>query len=286
MPTVRYYNDRDEPWPNWLRGHMLTRRDGRWLADRRDPTPLGQRDWTAKQVDPKWRWDLKRNDFLEVLWKHEPPSHPFCVHGHWVEMRDGYTEKIVVTSALVDSAHSQAIASELRSCFHHERQPLGPFDAPSEDWSNGKVMGWIRNPWSDPKLDQFDPIARQIKFPPRRVTKDVAAALGLVSDSEGRHWSHAGKVELIDQIWSDEDIMHEEHSYRWGERMLASPQFLKRLCATLAKDLVIKVEISRNQPRQSHYSSEDDEGYIPPSHNLFVLSAAGELDDGRDRHKM
>jgi hypothetical protein len=286
MPTVRYCNDRDEPWPDWLRGHMLTRRDGRWLADRRDPTPLKQRDWTAKQVDPKWHWELKRDDLLQVLWKHEPPSHPFCVHGHWVEMKDGYTEKIVVTSALVDPADSQAIASELRSCFHHERQPLGPFDAPSEDWSDGKIIGWIRNPWSDPKLDQFDPIARQIKFPPRRVTKDVAVALGLVSDSEGRHWSHAGKVELIDQIWSDEDIMHEEHSYRWGERMLASPQFLKRLCTTQAKDLVIKVEISRNRPRHPHSYSEDDGGYIPPSHNLFVLSASGDLDDGRSIHKI
>ena len=286
MPTVRYYNDRDEPWPDWLRGHMMTRRDGRWLADRRDPTPLKQRHWTANQVDPKWRWNLKRDDFLEVLWEHEPSSHPFCVDGYWIETRDGYTEKIVITSALVDPAHSQAIAFELRSCFHHERQPLGSFDAPSEDWSRGKVMGWIRNPWSDPKLDQFDPIARQIKFPPRRVTKDVATALGLVSDSEGRHWSYAGKVELIDQIWSDEDIMHEDHSYRRGERMLASPQFLKRLCTTLAKDLVIKVEITRNCPRHPHYSSEDDEGYIPPSHNLFILSASGELDNGRSRNKI
>jgi hypothetical protein len=286
MPTTRYYGDRDEPWPDWLRGHMLTRRDGRWLADRRDPTPLKQRDWTDKQVVTNWRWNLKREDFLDVLWKHEPPTHPVCVNGHWVEMRDGYTEKIVITSALVDPAHSHAIASELRSCFHHERQPLGPFDAPSEDWSDGKVMGWIRSPWSDPKLDQFDPIARQIKFPPCRVTKDVAASLGLVSDSEGRHWSRAGKVELIDQIWSDEDIIYEEHSYRWGERMLASPQFLKRLCMSLAMDLVVKVEISRNLPRYPHYSSEENGGYIPSSHNLFVLSASGDLDDGRSRHKI
>jgi hypothetical protein len=286
MPTVRSYRDDDDPWPDWLRGHMLTRRDGRWLADRRDPTPLKQRAWTEKQVTDTWRWELKRDDFLDVIWKHEPLSHPICVHGQWVEMKDGYTERIVISSALVDPAHSSDIAAKLRACFHHEQQPLPPFDGPSEDWSDGKVTGWVRNPWSDPKLDQFDPLARRIKYPPRRLTKEVASALGLTSDAEGRCWVHSGRVEVIDEIWGDEDIMHEEQPYRWGERMNASVVFLKRLCRTLAKDLLIKVEISRNRPRHYETYSEDREGYIPPSHNVFVLSASGFLSDGRTQHKL
>lgn len=282
MPTVHCYSD-DEPWPDWLRGHELTRQDGRWLADRRDPTPIKRRRrWTqTSQVTDTWRWELQRDDFADVLLKQNSPTHPICVHGLWIEMKDGYTERIFVSSALADPAHSHALAADLRSYVRHEQHALPPYDGPSEDWSHGQLTGWINNPWKDLQLDQFDPLARRIKYPPRRVAKAIASSLGLKPDPEGRYWTHLNQIELINEIWSDENIQREDHPYRWGERMTASISFLKRLCATQGKDLLIKVEITRNRPR--HYESYDEEreGYIPPSHNVFVFSASGILTDGK-----
>src|SRR5690606_9319983 len=39
----------DEPWSYWLSRHLLTRTDGKWLADCRDPLPLNRPLWVSEE---------------------------------------------------------------------------------------------------------------------------------------------------------------------------------------------------------------------------------------------
>ena len=52
MPVVKKHDWYEDEWTEWLQHHLLTHKDGRWLADRRDPAPLLQPEW-INQRKPK-----------------------------------------------------------------------------------------------------------------------------------------------------------------------------------------------------------------------------------------
>ena len=54
--------------------------------------------------------------------------------------------------------------------------------------------------------------------------------------------------------------------------------YIERLCALTGKELVIEVRIRRSKHRD-RYSGEEDLGYIPASHKIFIFSSNGILTD-------
>src|SRR5207302_4971214 len=69
---------------DWLYGHLLTRRDGRWLADRRDPAPLDWPRWKDTKDDDVWRWSIQRSDFDTILL---PRADTMTVWGDWTSVQ-------------------------------------------------------------------------------------------------------------------------------------------------------------------------------------------------------
>jgi len=60
-------DDSEDGFRGWLRRYDVSRRDGGWLADRRDPIPLERPEWKDEKETDEWRWSIARNDFDRIL---------------------------------------------------------------------------------------------------------------------------------------------------------------------------------------------------------------------------
>ena len=67
VPLHQDPNDPDDEFQDWLSRHLLTREDGRWLADRRDPKPLEWPSWKNELQHENWRWSVSKTDFDGLL---------------------------------------------------------------------------------------------------------------------------------------------------------------------------------------------------------------------------
>lgn len=101
MPVVHRYNWCDNEWADWLQGHILTRSDSRWLAERRDPAPLEQRTWLLEKTTENWRQGIKPDDFLDSLLTKRNRGTWLNIHGSWSDGDNEREESFYITSALV-----------------------------------------------------------------------------------------------------------------------------------------------------------------------------------------
>jgi hypothetical protein len=85
MPVVNNSDsyEEDDVWNEWLHRHSLTRNDGYWLYDRRDPIPLYKRNFVNTR-DPYWYEQVTNDDFLDgILCKQRDEEIWLNVFGSW-----------------------------------------------------------------------------------------------------------------------------------------------------------------------------------------------------------
>lgn len=279
------YDDEDE-WAEWLQRHTLTRPDGRWLADRRDPAPLAQRAWLRKGYSEQWLEEIADADFLEGL-LHERYSETWLnVFGDWSDSADWRKESFNISSALVLPSTSQSLLNALNTCLnpHSFRLPRHEDDMEFEVLPF-ELKGWIWDKHPSKYLDRFDPHAADIDYPPYEIGETIIQLLGLSSDLEQREW-HLPNIDnpsLICEIWSVDAENIREYKPREGKRISASLTFLKQLCASLKRELVIAVKIERRLDRQSTTWRDNDTKQIS---QVYILSADGGLRDSRTYYQL
>lgn len=286
------YEDR---WKDWLQRHSLTRTDGRWLFDRRDPSPLKRRGWIASPRHENWRWSVTSDDFLEVILHHSPHPRWLCLAGDWTETDGDRIERLRVSSAFVTPETSDSLANALRWCESPWDFRL-PYYGDEGDGENVKcfqvppfeLTGWIRKEeTSDKRLDGFDPHARRLGYPPYEIGARFAAILDVKPDYERREWRlfPYEKPQFISELWSEYNQDERDKPYREGARICGAVTELSRLCGLLGKDLVFSVEIDRLS-RRYRGSPTYDAMLVPPSHKIFILSSDGKLKDKRESHQI
>lgn len=264
---------------NWLRRHDLSRRDGGWLADRRDPPPLERPTWKNEKKTDEWRWSTMRNDFDRILML---PDGRMNLWGHWTRISGQREESIQVTSALVSSDHSMALLSALQSAKNpHDYLIPDADDDLQIDFDGFQLKGWIIDRSHDSRLDKQDPWAGVIRYPPPRPAPYVIELMNLKSDSERRHWFVQG--EQVDVAWSQvwghfHEKDHDEAKHESGTRFQASFTFIVSLLRKLGMDLIVEVEIERRH-RYSHWENSNDDNleYIPASTRLFLIKSDGSI---------
>lgn len=96
-------DDSEDEFRNWLRRHDLSRQDGGWLADRRDPIPLERPEWKDEKEADEWRWSVTKDDFDDVL---RTTDGRINLWGRWTRISGNREESIHVGSALVSSDRS------------------------------------------------------------------------------------------------------------------------------------------------------------------------------------
>ena len=279
-----------DPWGDWLRRHLLTRTDGHWLADRRDPSPVKRRAWAASSRDENWQWRVASDDFLDLVLHQCPHPQWLCLSGRWTECENDRIERICISSAFVTPETADALANSLRGCWNPMDYRLPYYEDEIEQCHEPpfELIGWInREDGRDKRLDGFDPYAREISYPPYQLGESFAADLGLVADSEKRAWrrSAGGEPLFISELWSEKELGERDRVYREGARICGAIAELTRLCALLNKELLFSIEFDRRLHRY-HGSSSDDIDFIPDSHKIFILSANGKLRDAHQSHQV
>lgn len=269
----------EDEFNDWLRCHDLSRQDGGWLADRRDPIPLERPTWKDEKETDEWPWSIARNDFDQILMM---PDGRMNLWGRWTWVSGHREESTRVYSALVSSDRSMALLRALQSVDdpYAYRIP-DAFDNLQIDFDGFQLKGWIVDQSLDSGIDKQDPWAGAIRYPPPEPAAYIIDAMKLNSDTEHRRWFVQG--DCIDVAWShvwgyyqDED--NDKTKHETGERFQASFEFIVSLLRKLSMDLIVEIQIERRL-RYSRWerSKEDDIRFTPPSTRLFLIKSDGSI---------
>jgi hypothetical protein len=266
----------DDEFADWLEVHDLSRNDGRWLWDRRDPTPLESPAWKDRKKDDDKRRVVTMDDFDEAL----RVGSMLNVWGYWTAADSEREQSINVSSALVPPDKSLALLRALGTA-----KDIHDYGIPSAennmeiDESGFALKGWIIARSRERGLDGQDRWAGGISFPPSMPARYIIDLLGLETDSDRRFWKDAKKsIVMASQIWGhyDEAKRHESGHPDRGSRIQASLGFMTAMLAKLGRDLIIKVQIDRRRRYQPYESSiKDDKERIPTKARLYLLGADG-----------
>lgn len=282
LATTPVHHDPDDPqneFHNWLSRHDLSRRDGGWLADRRDPIPLERPAWKDEKETDDWRWSITRNDFDRIL---IAPDGRMNLWGWWTWVSGHREESIHVYSAFVSSDRSMALLRALQSVDNpHDYRIPDAEDDLQINFDGFQLKGWIVDRSHDGRLDEQDPWAGAIRYPPPEPAAYIIDRMKLNSDAEHRRWFvQGGNIDVAwSQVWghfSEKD--DDETNHESGSRFQASFAFIVSLLRELEMDLIVEVEIERRY-RFSRWErrNDDDIGYIPPSARLFLIKSDGSI---------
>jgi hypothetical protein len=284
LAHVPVRSDRDDDgdrWQEWLRRHGLTRNDGKWLGDRRDPSPLPRRAWVETRGASDWLWSVGPDDFFDFMAHYNPLPAALTVHGSWSDCVDELVEHIDISSAFVRPEVAGALANALRNCEYPSDCRMPKYGEEEDGaFSPFDLLGWIEErDGSDRRLDRFDEAAADISYPPQRIAETFAKMAELSADAEKRNWRPANSTSnsAVCRIWGEKPFNQRDRPYRHGNQLAVSVSTLTELCRKLGRELVFCVMVSRD--RQRSYSSDDDTGYAPASHKILILSPDGIIRD-------
>lgn len=262
---------------DWLTRHDISRTDGRWLADRRDPQPTGFSERLEERPKDEWLTSISADDFEQAL--HSEAGY-FTVWGRWSKLDTSREESICVNTALVSRERSASLLRALQTTTnpHDFRIPDANDDLQID---NGfyRLKGWIVDRPSDYGIDESDPWAGKVRFPAPEPAVFVTEMMNLSTDSDRRLWQapYSSVPALRSKTWGhyQERNSLEKPS---GSRLLASIQFVIRFLTAIEMDLVVEVEIQRRSRYQRYDRMNLDElRNIPPSTRILIVKGDGTI---------
>lgn len=265
---------------DWFARHDVSRADGGWLADRRDPIPLEWANWKDETSTEDWRWSVTSEDFDEVLFGSEGKV---TMWGHWTAMSGQRQEIVHITSALLSTDRSQALLRALQTATNpHDYRIPDAGDDGEINHGEFQLQGWVVQQTNESGIDKQDPWAGDIRFPPLQPAKFVRELMDISPDAERRVWS--AEIEdrtepvLWSRLWGHFQDRDDEEERESGQRFEASITFIRKLLITIGMDLIVEVEVNR-RPRYFRYSHGDDEDlrYVPPCAKLFLIRGDGSV---------
>ena len=283
LVTVPLHQDPDDPedgFKSWLSGHLLTRQDGCWLADRRDPMPLEWPKWKNEKEESEWSRSVCRSDFDSLLGLSGDRLNLF---GHWNTVFGEREEEVYIRSALVTPERSASLLRALQTATDSHSFSIPDAGSDIEiDESGFQLKGWVEEGYWESKLDEFDPWAGSIRYPPLKPAKFVRDLFPLEGDRECRVWQLRTKSMPKEVIWSRIWGSYRSRDFETegedGRRLQASKTFVIEFLRRMNMDLIVKVEIKRSICR-NHYKWNKDEnlGYMPPYFRIFLIRADGRI---------
>ena len=290
MPVVSKRDWYDNEWEEWISGHLLTCTDGNWLTDYRDPVPFKRPEWIYKHKDDNWKADISEKSFYETLLTDDNGEPWLNIQGGWEEKDSSErTESFSIASALVSISTSDALMRALETCSDPYDYKLPDYNESNmEIYSDSFTLkGWIRRESVSKSLDEYDPYADNINYPPYVIGDDITNELKLSVSDDGKIWYSPifTSPSLKCEIWSSHRVGRDENPDQAGKRLKASLRFLKYLCSTLSCDLILDVGIKRDI-NYKYRSQEDKYEYSKPIHKIFILSSDGELRNIGQNYKL
>jgi hypothetical protein len=248
MPVIEIKEWREDSWREWLRRHLLTLQDGRWLSDIRGPLPLNRPEWTKIQRTDTWQSDITERDFRERLIEIHRGEIWITVGGGWHEKVSERKEDVSIRSAFVAKETSDALMRAMQSCEDHYDYKIPDYEEEDMELKHGifVLKGWIEYPSRSKGLDHFDPRSAEVSYPIISLGPSVMSDLDLVS--EFNTWKETGKTKevLRCENWSTDRRERDEYTDQCGMRLKVSLNFLMNACKKYQSDLLIEMSIDRD----------------------------------------
>lgn len=259
----------------WLKRQMLTRKDGRWVSDRRDPVRLLPLPASESHDDRSWRWRVTRNRLDAMVCLGEPE---LCVWGSWTSGDENRQERVNIRSAFVSRAGGPSLLRSMQ--LSSELNVYSLPSAGSEDIGRGplRLRGWMGEPTPEKGLDAQDGwVGGHFGWPGPQPGDDLIAALGLTADAEGRAWRDADGVMFRAESWTWTSRRGREHESHPGDRLTVGRTRLHSLLEARGEDLILAVSVSRSVERSSYARDRDDSviEYPWPYFRIYLVSPDG-----------
>ncbi|OCR24195.1 hypothetical protein AFK24_15725 [Pseudomonas syringae] len=268
--AIRHESDKTKnEFDQWLSEHLLTRSDGGWLADRRDPALVPRPPPKESYSDSTWCWrvtldyldqHLLTDDGLRVFW------------GSWSTGDQDNREMVSIRSALVSRTGAHALIAALQtapqldtfslpSTNHNELQTIGDFS----------LKGWIAHDGNSLGLDEYDPWAAEIGYPAISPSAAAVEDLGLHVSEDGRWWSSESGGQLRGESWTQAVGYGREAERVKGARLSGNLAFVQSLLERYPLDcLVFSVSVRRVPPR-NRQKGEEFEPYPAPYVRYYLM---------------
>jgi hypothetical protein len=270
-------SDRDE-FSSWLEPSTMTRADGRWLSDRRDPEPkMAGPDFPITD-NPTWRWNVAPGDFV----RHFTPDESgfFTIWEESSRENNRRRQEVTVRTALVDPSHSFALMAALQTASSPHDFEIPTADDEAEIHAGEyRLRGWIEADSRRNGIDEADPFGRGLQYPPPKPSAEVQELLSLKPDPDMRSWLSAKADEpvFVVSMWNDLDPQRQGRSEGGqGVRVQIRPKSLENVLDELEMDLIAKVTIDRNTFDYSGRRTDvidQGMGYLDEYFKIFVYRA-------------
>ncbi len=273
------FDDDVDQFDDWLLIHDLSRPNGRWLSDRRDPEPLIKGIWLDRDKDhPDYR-KLTTEEFYDAL---IISGDKFNLWGSWVEADDDREQSIQIFSALVTSEKSEALLCALSSVKDIHDYVIPSSGGYKEIEAPGfELKGWVLDNNGSLRLDEYDPWGGGITPIPPCPAPFVRECMRLETDSDLRFWWDQSKTLVLEsEVWGffDEAIRNESSNLNRGCRLQGSSLFIRKMLEELNRDLIIKVQIGRRRSYKWYGNNEgSDDERIENTARLFLFDSSGKL---------
>ncbi|MDX8123110.1 hypothetical protein SKZ59_15110 [Janthinobacterium sp. GMG2] len=249
----------------WLTNHSLTRRDGFWLSDRRDPLPVASPLLDSAIDEDGWAWSVQRKDFRTHFTKVDGELNVF---GGWTTSDGRREESVRVRSALVSTERATSLMRMLqtsKSPYSHHIPQFG--EDSEEDDGEFKLKGWVVGQQIEKSLDRYDPWSGDLEYPALSPAPYIVELLGLTSDTEQRSWrvrsDHTSEVLLRCEIWAtwnDADEDRDIGPTDEGKILRTSITAMQEILRATSMSLVVEVRIER-RIKKYRYERDSDESF-------------------------
>lgn len=281
MPVIKQLHDEDHPFEEWFGWQTMTRRDGRFISDRRDPPPVSAHEFGGRGKD--WEDVLEDSAFLDGLLSDNNKPAFITVEGWWEDGNTSLRENYSISSAFIPVETTDALVRVLSNFEnpHDYRIPAyqEEFDediyCPDDKFT---MEGWIDCPEISKNLDAYDPFAADISYPSSRIGQHYAELLNIHADPEFRYWHdcETGEIKAISLVWcSDVENPSKDFPLRKGKRICVKLDALTQLCNRLDKNLLFEVMLKRSFKEDLSY--ENRRAYRTPKAKLYILYRDGTI---------
>lgn len=255
--ATRYRDESIDHYTDWLRDLLLTRADGRWVADRRDVWPeLALPD----EEEKAWPWSVTKAAFGAVLGLDGPE---LTIWGARDDAVDRRYQSAEVRSALVstETARTLLIASQTAPSALDVQPPCAGGQGEIEV-AGYTLTGWVDRDSRDLRSDESDPWAAGIRYPPLMPAANIVRQLGLIAEGDDRRWRRPTEAMPLfaSRLWAMPQRKHDDNDGGEirGSRLTIRRRSLARVLRRLRRDLIVVVEISR-RIRRTYYDREPED---------------------------
>lgn len=272
-PVGKSEDSHQNDFEEWIDSRLLTRDDGHWVADRRDPRLSAVPPKPQSYGDKTWCWSvtaeyldqqLLTDDGLQVLW------------GHWSSGHGDDEETISVRSVLVGRAGAAALLAAVQTAPNPESIYFPSQDEPDEPETDlFRLVGWVVSRNAPTGIDEYDPWGQKLEYPGPRPDPSIVDTLRLTSYDDGRRWVTASGSILRSETWTQVVGFGREQDTVSGTRLSGNRNFLHELLRARPQDhLVLRVSV-RRRPTRYNTGGDEFEPYPWPYVRYYLIGEDG-----------